>query len=197
MVGPTAPRGASALRAYTLAESAASHWWVLALRGLAAVLFGFAAIAWPGVTLTVLVMLYGVFSLADGILALVAGIRARWNGLLLAGILGVVVGLAALLWPGITALALLFLIAAWALLTGALQLVAAMQLRRAVAGEWLLGRAGAAAIAIGILLVFNPQAGALSVLWLIGAFAIAYGVVLLGLAFRLRSLPSRLASGPR
>jgi uncharacterized membrane protein HdeD (DUF308 family) len=183
--------------AFTLAEAAASHWWVLALRGVIAILFGFAAIAWPGVTLAVLVMLYGIFSLADGILAFAAGIRARWGGLLFAGVLGTIVGFVALIWPGITALALLFLIAAWAIVTGVLQIVAAVQLRRVITGEWLLGLAGALAIAWGILLVFNPRAGALSVLWIIGAFAIAYGVVLLGLAFRLRSLPSRLAAGLR
>jgi uncharacterized membrane protein HdeD (DUF308 family) len=182
------------MRTLVLARAAATHWWALALRGLAALAFGLAAFVYPSVTLAVLVILYGAFALADGVLALVAGVRARWPGVALAGLLGVLIGLATLFWPGITALALLFVIAAWAIVTGALQVAAAVQLRRELANEWLLGIAGIGSIVFGLLLVFFPGAGALSLLWVIGAFAVAYGIMLLLLGLRLRALPDRLTT---
>jgi len=156
------------------------------------VLFAIVTFALPGVTLAVLVLAYGAFALADGVLAVVAGVRGRWWGLLLAGMLGIAAGGVTLLWPSLTALALLYLIAAWAVVTGILQLVAAVQLRGEIANEWLLGLIGVASVIFGVLLVVNPGAGALSVLWLIGAFAFAYGVLLLTLAFRIRGLFARI-----
>lgn len=168
------------------------RWWVFALRGLFAILFGVLALIWPGLTLLTLVLFFGVYTLVDGILSVIAGITSygeheRWWAELLEGILDIIIGLVTFFWPNITALALLYLIAAWAIVTGILEIVAAIRLRRVITGEWLLILSGIISIVFGVLLVLFPGAGALSLLWLIGSFAIAFGVLLIILAFRLRS----------
>ncbi len=170
----------------------ARNWWALALRGLFAVLLGIMAFAWPGITLGALVLLYGAFVLADGIFAIVAALVGRtqsmpWWALLLEGVTGIAVGLLTFFWPGITALVLLYLIASWALVTGAFEIAAAIRLRKEVHGEWLLALSGVLSILFGLALVVNPGAGALAVIWLIGAYAIASGVLLIVLGFKLRS----------
>jgi len=169
----------------------ANNWWALAVRGGLAILFGIVTLVWPGISLTALVLLFAAFALVDGILAIVAGVRGfrrdqRWGAFLLQGILGIAVAVLTVFWPAITALALVLLIAAWAIVTGILEIVAAVRLRREIRGEWLLALAGVASIAFGVLLVLNPGAGALALLWLIGAYAIVFGLLLIGLAFRLR-----------
>ena len=172
------------------------NWWALALRGLAAVLFGILAFAWPGITLLVLVIFFGAYMLVDGIFAIVAAVRAageeaRWWLLLLEGVLGVVVGLVAFFWPGLTALALLYLVAAWAIVTGIMEIAAAIRLRREVVGEWALILGGAFSVLFGVLLVLIPaRAGLLSLTWLIGAYAVVFGVLQVILAFRVRNAPS-------
>lgn len=169
----------------------ARNWWAIALRGIVAILFGVCAFFIPGAALWALIILFGAYSLVDGVLAILAAVRAaqaheRWAQLLVAGIFGVAI--AAITWfaPGITALALLYVIAAWAVVTGILELVAAFELRRHLAGElwWVL--AGLCSVVFGVFLIWQPGAGALAVLWLIGAYAIAFGIFLLGLALRLR-----------
>jgi uncharacterized membrane protein HdeD (DUF308 family) len=173
------------------------NWWALALRGLAAILFGILAFAWPGITLFVLIIFFGAYMLVDGIFAIVAAVRAageqaRWWLMLLEGILGVVVGLVTFFWPGLTALALLYLIAAWAIVTGIMEIAAAIRLRREMVGEWALILGGALSVLFGMLLVVIPaRAGLLSLTWLIGAYAVVFGVLLVVLAFRVRSAPSR------
>lgn len=178
----------------TLLAGAARNWWMLALRGVAAVLFAVCAFVWPGLTLAVLVLLWGAFALVDGIFAIVTGASARWWSLLIFGVLGVLAGLIAVFMPGITAFALLMVIAAWAIVRGALEIVAAIQLRRELTGEWLLILSGAASILFGVLIVLYPATGALAVVWLIGLQALFAGVLLLALAFRLRRLHK--AGGP-
>jgi uncharacterized membrane protein HdeD (DUF308 family)/sporulation protein YlmC with PRC-barrel domain len=169
------------------------NWWALALRGLSAILFGVAAFVVPAITLFVLVILFGAYMLVDGVFAIVAAIRAagneaRWWVLLVEGILGVLAGGIAFAWPSITALALLYVVAAWAIVTGILEIAGAVRLRREIEGEWALGLSGALSLLFGVLLVVIPApAGILSLLWLIGAYAIAFGVVLLVLAFRVRN----------
>jgi len=168
-------------------------WWSLVLRGLAAIAFGVLAFVWPTITLTALVFLWGAYALVDGAFAIAAGVKSygesrRWWVLLLEGILGVAAGLVAFVMPGITALVLLILIAAWAVATGAFEIAAAIQLRKEIKGEWLLALAGVASILFGIALLINPSAGALAVLWLIGAYSIVFGVLLIALGVRLHGL---------
>lgn len=169
------------------------NWWVLAIRGVAAILFGIAAFLWPGITLTVLVLLFGAYVLVDGIFAVVAGIsvrkeQERWWMMVLEGVAGIIIGVLTFLYPSITALVLLYFIAAWAIVTGAFEIAAAIRLRREIEGEWLLALAGIASLIFGVLLVIMPGPGALALIWLIGAYAIVFGVLMLVLAFRLRSL---------
>ena len=170
-----------------------SSWWALVLRGLAAIAFGVLAFVWPQITLTALVFLWGAYALVDGAFAVAAGVKShgenkRWWVLLLEGILGVAAGLVAFLVPGITALVLLILIAAWAMVTGAFEIAAAIQLRKHIKGEWLLALAGVASVLFALALLFNPAAGALALVWLIGAYSIVFGVLLIVLGVRLHSL---------
>lgn len=168
-------------------------WWALLLRGIAAVAFGILAFVWPQITLTVLVFLWGAYALVDGIFAIAAGIKSygknkRWWILLLEGVLSAAAGVFAFVIPGITALILLILIASWAIVTGVFEIVAAIQLRKEIKGEWLLALAGVASILFGVLLFLNPGAGALAVVWLIGAYAIVFGALLIALGLRLRGM---------
>jgi uncharacterized membrane protein HdeD (DUF308 family) len=167
------------------------YWWALALRGLVAVLFGIAAFVWPELTLRVLVLLFGAFVLADGIFAVLyaLGSDVPFRGMLLAeGLIGIAVGIAALFWTEITQQIILYLIAAWAVVTGILEIAAAIDLRKVIEGEWLLALGGLASVAFGVLVALQPNAGALALIWLIGAYAIVFGVSLIALGFRLRSL---------
>jgi uncharacterized membrane protein HdeD (DUF308 family) len=171
----------------------ASSWWSLLLRGIAAIAFGILAFVWPQITLTALVFLWGAYVLVDGIFAIAAGIKShaenkRWWVLLLEGILSVLAGVLAFVIPGITALVLLLMIAAWAIVTGAFEIGAAIQLRKYIKGEWLLALAGVASILFGLALFLNPGVGALAVVWLIGAYAIVFGVLLIALGLRLHSM---------
>ncbi len=170
----------------------ARNWWALALRGLLAVLFGLGALIWPGITLFVLVLLFGAYALVDGIFSLVAAVRGgqsneRWWMLVLEGIAGIGAGLITFFWPGISALALLYLIAAWAVITGILEIAAAIRLRKEIEGEWLLALGGVASVIFGVLLFIWPGSGALAVTWMIGIYALIFGVMLITLGFRLRS----------
>lgn len=168
------------------------HWWVLALRGAFAVLFGLVAWIWPGITVWALVVLFGAYALVDGLFSLVGAFRGApgqsrgW--LALAGVAGIVLGLAALIWPAITGLALLMLIAVWAVVTGVMEIVAAVALRREIHGEWLYALTGVVSVVFGVLLFAWPVSGALAVVWLIGLFSILFGAVMIGAAFRLRRL---------
>lgn len=169
------------------------YWWAVVLRGVAAVLFGLMALIWPGITVIVLVALFGAYALVDGIIGLGTAVfggreRGRRGWLVVEGIAGVLAGIFTFAWPGITALVLLWLIAAWALVTGVLEIVAAVRLRREIQGEWLLALSGVLSVLFGILLAVWPAAGALSVVFVIGIYAIVFGVALVGLGLRLRRL---------
>lgn len=166
-------------------------WWLFLLRGIAAILFGIAAFVWPGQTLTVLIILFGAYVLVDGVSGLVQAIRhrdrlERWWLWALEGALGIVVGLLTFLAPGVTALVLLIFIAAWAIVGGALRIAVAIELRKEIRGEWLLVAGGVLSILFGILLILVPQAGILSIVWLIGFYAVLFGGLLVWLALRLR-----------
>jgi len=170
-----------------------SSWWALVLRGIAAILFGILAFVWPQITLTVLVFLFGAYALVDGAFAIIAGVKShgeykRWWVLLIEGVLSVIAGVLAFMLPGITALILLMLIAAWSIVTGVFEIVAAIQMRKYITGEWMLVLAGIASLLFGIALLVNPNVGALAVVWLIGAYSIVFGVLLLSLGVKLRGL---------
>jgi uncharacterized membrane protein HdeD (DUF308 family) len=175
-------------------------WWMVALRGLLLLLFGLAAVFWPGVTLTVLVLWIGAGFLVNGVIALVAAVAGRdvegrgW--LVIEGLLGLLAGIVTFVYPGITQIVLLWLVAGWAIFSGIAQVAAAVQFRKVIRGEWLLGLAGALAIVFGMLLIARPAVGLLTVALLIGWFAILYGVALLALGFRLRGVLQRLAGAP-
>jgi uncharacterized membrane protein HdeD (DUF308 family) len=181
-------------------DSLTRNWWAVALRGLAGILFGIITFISPGISLAALVLLFGAYSFADGVLSIVSAVRRRgadrWWLLLLQGIVGIGAGVVALLWPGITAIALLFVIAAWALVGGALQVAAAIRLRKVITGEWLLALGGVLTIALGVLLVLFPGPGVLALVIWIGAYAFVFGIVLLVLGFRLRGLRSPRAHQP-
>src|SRR2546423_1350819 len=173
-------------------ETLTRHWWVLAVRGALAVLFGLLALIWPGITVLALVALFGAYCLVDGVIAigtaLFGGVAAagRRGWLVVEGIAGVVAGIITFAWPGITTLVLLWLIAFWALVTGVMEIVAAIRLRRELQGEWLLIVSGALSVLFGILLIVWPASGALALITLIGIYALIFGVALIALGFRLR-----------
>src|SRR6516162_11662397 len=166
----------------------ARNWWALALRGLAAVLFGLLTFFLPGITLVTLVLLFGAYALVDGILNLAAFFRVashHW-ALLIEGVIGIIAGVLTFAWPAITALVLLYVIAFWAIFTGIFEIIAGIRLRRAVTNEWMLIVIGVLSLLFGVLILFAPGVGALAIILWIGAYALVFGVFLLALAFRLR-----------
>jgi uncharacterized membrane protein HdeD (DUF308 family) len=170
----------------TLAE----YWWTLVLRGVAAVIFGILAYVWPGITFTVLVLFFGAYALWDGVFALIAAFRTqaerRWP-LVLEGLVGIAAGVLTFIWPGAATLALLIIIGAWALVTGIFEIVAAIRLREEIEGEWLLLVSGLLSVLFGIAIAIWPAAGLVAVTWLIGAYSIIFGILLMVLGFRLRN----------
>jgi uncharacterized membrane protein HdeD (DUF308 family) len=169
------------------------NWWAIALRGVVAVLFGIAAFMWPGITLWMLVAFFGAYALVDGIFAVVEAFRRgvereRWWGLLFEGIAGIAIGIVTFTWPGLTAMGLLYLIAFWAIVTGVFEVITAIRLRHEIRGEWMMALIGVLSVAFGFLLVAFPLTGALSVVLIIGSYAVAIGVLMIALGFKLRSL---------
>jgi len=172
--------------------SLAKNWWVLVIRGLVAIALGIVTFAWPGITVAALVLVFGAYCLVDGAFSLVGAFRAvraheRWGALVLEGIAGIVAAILTLLWPAVTAFVLVIIVAAWALVTGSLEIVAAIRLRQHVAGEWLLGLSGLASILFGILCMILPLIGALAIAFCIGIYAMIFGVLLIALGLRLRT----------
>lgn len=177
-----------------LVNALAENWWLLLLRGIAAIVFGLLAFFWPGITLLTLTLVWGAYALADGIISLWAAtfghrgdMAPRW-WLAVVGIAGVLSGLIAFFWPGITAFALLLFIAGWAIVVGVLEILGAIQLRKEMGGEWLLALTGLASVAFGILLTTRPGVGALAIAWIIGWYALVAGCLWIGLAFRLKAM---------
>ncbi len=180
------------------------QWWTWALRGAAAILFGVAVLTWPAAGLAVLVALFGAFALVSGIFALVGAAEThQWNPfswtMLIDGLLGVAAGVITFIWPGVTAVALLYVIAFWALLVGIVELFAAFRFHRVLGtgDAWLVGFGGAVSVVFGGLLVARPGAGALAVITVIGLYAIVFGVAMLVIGFRLQALRKDLGLGGR
>jgi uncharacterized membrane protein HdeD (DUF308 family) len=173
-----------------MVHALAKNWWMLLLRGVAAIIFGLLALAWPGMTLLTLILFYGAFVLVDGVLAIVAAITGgtiapRW-WLAIVGLLGIAAGLLTFLMPGLTAIVLLYLIAGWAIATGAFQIVGAIRLRKEIDNEWYLILCGVVSVLFGVAMFMAPGAGALALIWVIGIYAIIIGALLVGLSFRLK-----------
>ena len=171
----------------------ARNWGWIVFRGVAAILFGVLAFAWPSLTLGVLVVIWGAYALSDGLLSLVAAFKIKDAGkpmwpLVVVGLLGIAAGVLTFVWPGMTALVLLSFIAAWALITGIFQVVAAIRLRKVISNEWLLAISGVLSMAFGVLMLARPAAGALAVIWIIGWYATLFGVTLVMLGLRIRGL---------
>jgi uncharacterized membrane protein HdeD (DUF308 family) len=171
------------------------HWWTWALRGAAAVLFGVSVLIWPGAGLAVFVALFGAYALVSGIFALVGAAETRkWNQpswvMLIDGLLGVAAGVVTFVWPAVTALALVYIIASWALLTGIVEVVGAFRYQRelGMGDAWLMGLAGTISALFGGLLIVHPGAGALAVVTVIGLYAIFFGVAMLVFGFRLQAI---------
>lgn len=182
----------------TVAHLLTRNWWLLALRGLAAVLFGIMAFAWPKITLLTLMYLFGIYALLNGVLAFTLAYRApkgypRFGLLIMEGLLSIAAGVIAFLMPGMTALALLVLIATWAIVTGIFEIIAAVRLRKVITNEWLMILAGIASVAFGVLALLQPAASTLVLVWWIGAFAMVFGILLIALAFRMRRWTSTAA----
>lgn len=174
-----------------LAGTLAHNWWVLLLRGVVAVIFGLLVFARPGPSLSVLLLLFGAFAMADGLLGTWTAITHRedhenWILLLIGGLVGIGIGALTLFYPGITALGLLFYIAIWAMTTGVIEIVAAIRLRKQIQGEWRLVAAGLLSVGLGTLLIVQPGAGVLGLLWLIASFALVFGLSLIALSFKLK-----------
>jgi len=183
---PQSPSLSGGLMLHALAR----NWWLILLRGICAILFGVLAFIWPGITLLTLALLYGIFALIEGALALAAAIMGgapapRW-WLAVVGLLGIAVGILTIIMPGITAFILVLFVAAWAIISGIMQIVGAIRLRKEIDNEWMLVAVGVISVAFGLLVLLQPMLGALSLVFVIGAYAIIYGIALVALAFRLR-----------
>jgi uncharacterized membrane protein HdeD (DUF308 family) len=184
---------------YSLADAGfmLRNWWAVVLRGVLAVVFAIITFVSPGISLAALVIVFGAYAFVDGVMTLVSAFRRRgavaqavepprWL-LILEGLVGIGAGLITWFWPMITALALVYIVAAWALVSGGLKIATAIQLRKVISHEWLLALAGLATIALGVLLFIMPGSGALALVLWIGAYALLFGITLIALGFRLHS----------
>jgi uncharacterized membrane protein HdeD (DUF308 family) len=177
----------------------ARNWWSLVFRGILGIAIGFITFVWPGITLTALVFLFAGYALVDGAFSLTGAVYAaqaheRWGALVIEGILGIAAAVITVFWPAITALSLVFVIAAWAILTGISEIATAVRLRKHISGEWLLILAGIASVIFGVLVAAVPSAGALVIAIWFGAYAFVFGIMLVALGFRLRAWERELPS---
>ena len=173
-----------------MVHALAKNWWMLLLRGIAAIIFGVLALTWPGMTLVTLILFYGAYVLVDGVLAIVAAITGgalmpRW-WLAIVGLLGIAAGVLTFLMPGLTAIVLLYFIAGWAIATGVLQIIGAIKLRKEIDNEWLLILGGILSVLFGVAMIAAPGAGALALITVIGIYAMIVGALLVALSFRLK-----------
>ena len=170
----------------------ARNWWALELRGALTIIFGLLALFMPAITLGALVLLYGIYALAEGIVLLVMSFNKqftehRWITLL-QGLAGIGAGIVTFAWPGITAIALLLIIAAWAIVTGILEIVGAIVLRKEIRGEWMMILSGILSLVFAYLLLSQPAAGALALVWMIGIYAIVFGILEMGLGIKVHKM---------
>lgn len=173
-----------------MVQSLSRNWWLVILRGVFAILFGILAFVLPGLTWLTLVVMFGVYTIVDGLVAIVTGFSrtktARWWAFLIEGVLNIAAGAVALIWPDVAVLVLIYIIAGWAVITGILEIAAAVRLRDEITNEWVLGLGGFVSMAFGILLFVQPAAGSLAIIWIIAGYAVVFGALLVVLGFRLR-----------
>lgn len=167
------------------------NWWALVLRGVLGVALGVITFVRPGITLASLVLLFGAYAFVDGVLAIIGAVRAleahsHWGALLIEGIIGILAGVVTFGWPAITAVTLVFIIGAWAIITGAFEIAAAVKLRKHIHGEWLLAVTGIASVVFGAVILFAPLVGALVLALWVGSYAFIFGILMIALGFRLR-----------
>jgi uncharacterized membrane protein HdeD (DUF308 family) len=172
-------------------QAASKHWWLLLLRGIAAIAFGVLAFVWPGATLVTLIIFFGAYALIDGVLAIAAAIAGRGGStpvwwLVVSGILGIVAGLVTFLWPTMSAIILIAFIGAWSLAHGVFEIIDAIRLRKQIENEWTLGLMGLLSVVFGLAVLIAPGAGALALIWVIGAYAVVFGILMVALAIRLK-----------
>jgi uncharacterized membrane protein HdeD (DUF308 family) len=175
-----------------MVKSLSKNWWLVVLRGVLAVLFGLFTFVWPGITLLTLIVVFGVYAIVDGLVAIWTGFArtkesSRWWTFVLEGLISIGAGVVALVWPTLTTLVLIYLIASWAVITGFLEIAAAIHLRHEITNEWVLGLGGLVSIALGVVLFLQPAAGSLAIVWIIAAYALIFGVLIVLLGFRLRN----------
>jgi uncharacterized membrane protein HdeD (DUF308 family) len=174
----------------SLLHTMAQNWWLVVLRGVAAIIFGILAFAWPGAALLTIVLFWAAFAMVDGVLAIIAAVKGgnpmpRW-WLAIVGVAGIVAGALAFLIPGLAALVLLTFIAVWAIILGVMEIYGAIKLRKEIEGEWLLILNGALAVAFGILLLWRPTTGALALIYIIAAYAVIIGVIYVAFGLKLK-----------
>lgn len=174
----------------SLVQLLSKNWWLLLLRGLFAILFGVTAFAWPGLTLALLIMIWGAYAGIDGVFSIIAAIKGgspmpRW-WLIVAGLLGIGAAVVCFVNPGITAMVLIMIIAWWSIIRGIFEIIGAIQLRKEIDGEWWLVLSGVFSVLFGAFLLARPGAGALALVWLIATFAIVFGILLVALSLRLK-----------
>lgn len=174
-------------------------WWMIVLRGLAALLFGLVAIFWPGISLDALVILFGAYALADGVIAVFGSRRMaagepRRGFMALTGITGIVIGLISIFWPEATVVLLLYFVAAWALVFGVIEIAGSFRLKKEFGPDWPVSKGGILLVAFGLLLVIFPGAVAVAATWVIGIFALLIGIALLSFAWRRREQDAKIIS---
>jgi uncharacterized membrane protein HdeD (DUF308 family) len=186
-------------RSIIMLELITKNWWTFTLRGIVAILFGIMALAWPGLTLTLLIIMFATYAIIDGVFAIAAAIsgaapHGQWWVLVLWGVLGIAAGVVAFFYPGATAIVLLYVIAFWAIVRGVMEIVAAIQMRKVINNEWLLIIAGICSVIFGGILLARPGVGAIALLWFIGLASIIVGILLISLSVRLKSLKDRITT---
>jgi uncharacterized membrane protein HdeD (DUF308 family) len=190
---------ASDVRSSPAAETLVQNWWLFLLRGVLGIVFGCIALIFPGPTMLSLVLLFSAYMLVDGAAGIISAARAirrkedRWGLLVFEGLLNIAVGVMAFLWPGITVLAFVLLVAAWAIVSGGLMTAAGFRLN-VDHGRWWLILGGLLSLAYGILLIITPLIGAIVLTWWLGAYALAFGIALVVFSFKLRSRQHELAN---
>lgn len=175
-----------------MARTLSQYWWLVVLRGVLAILFGLSAFLWPGITWLTLILFFGVYAIVDGLIAIGTGFARtkdspHWWAFLLEGLVSIGAGVVALIWPDLATLVLVYMIAAWAVFTGILEILAAIRLRHEIDNEWFLALGGVLSVGVGILLFLQPAAGGLALIWIIGGYALVFGILLVVLGIRLRN----------